>query len=145
MALRFQKKDEVDRAAKEARQTGVMVFLLVFLAVITGAGAWLSGESLASYERELGFYICCAFVTWLALPIYHEFRIRTKEIDGKASAVEDAVNASKEAHAELLERLIAIERKLDAMRSELDSRIESTITLDESTLTLRRVSDGLDS
>ena len=118
MALRFQNEhDEVDRAAKESRATGVMVFLLLILAVITGAGDWFSGESLAYYEKELAFYIGLAFVTWLAVPFYHEFRIRTKEIDGKVSVIEEALNSSREAQEELLERLIAIEKKLDAMQS----------------------------
>jgi hypothetical protein len=118
VGLRFQDgHDEVDRAAKESRATGVMVFLLLLLAVITGAVDWFSGESLASYEKELAFYIGLGFVTWLAAPFYHEFRIRTKEIDGKVSAIEEAVNSSREAHEELLERLTAIEKKLDAMQS----------------------------
>jgi len=118
VALRFQDgRDEVDRAAKESRATGVMIFLLLLLAVITGAVDWISGESLASYEKELAFYVGLAFVTWLAAPFYHEFRIRTKEIDGKVSAIEEAVKSSREAHEELLERLIAIEEKLGAMHS----------------------------
>jgi hypothetical protein len=118
VALRFQDgRDEVDRTAKESRATGVMVFLLLLLAVITGTVDWFSGESLASYEKELAFYIGLTFVTWLAAPFYYEFRIRTKEIDGKVSAIEEAVKSSREAHGELLERLTAIEKKLGAMQS----------------------------
>ncbi|MGP8259906.1 MAG: hypothetical protein ACLQM6_08140 [Acidobacteriaceae bacterium] len=135
MALRFQNRDdEVDRAAKETRATGAMVFLLVLAAVIWGAVDWFSGESLASYEKLLALLIGLGFVDWLASPYYHEFRIRTKEIDGKVSAIEKAVNASKEDQADniavtvsriewtvnvskedlakLLERLTAIEEKL---------------------------------
>ena len=119
MALRFQnERDEVDRTAKESRATGVMVFLLLLLAVITGAVEWFSGGSLASYEKELAFYIGSAFVAWLAAPFYYEFRIRTKEIDGKVSAIEEAVNSSREAHGELLERLGAIEKELRALKYE---------------------------
>ncbi len=115
VALRFQgERDEVDRAAKEERATGVTVFWLLVLAVITGAADWFSGESLASYEKELAFYIGFGFVTWLAVPFYYEFRIRTKEIDGKVSAIEEAVNSSREAQEELLKRLTAIEKKLEA-------------------------------
>lgn len=119
MALRFQDgHDEVDRAAKESRATGVMVFLLLVIAVITGAINWFSGESLASYEKELALYIGLAFVIWLAAPFYHEFRIRTKEINGKVSAIEETVNSSREAHEKLLERLTAIEEELRALKYE---------------------------
>ena len=112
MALRFQKKDDVDRAAKEERQTGATVVVLVLAAVIFGAVDWFSGGSLASYEQELAVLIGVFFVGWLVEPFYYEFRIRTKEIDGKVSGIEATVNGSKERHAELLERLTAIEEKL---------------------------------
>jgi hypothetical protein len=119
VALRFQnERDEVDGAAKESRATGVTVGLLLVVAVITGAGDWFSGQSLTSYEKELAFYIGLAFVTWLAAPFYYEFRIRTKEIDGKVSGIEEAVNSSREAHGELLERLGAIEKELRALKYE---------------------------
>lgn len=117
MALRFQEKDDVDRAAKESKATGVTVFCLLVVAAIAGATDWINGEILASYEKELVFYIGLAIVIWLAAPSYHEFRIRTKEIDGKVSAIEEALNSSSEAHEELLERFTAIEKKLDAMQS----------------------------
>jgi DNA-binding FrmR family transcriptional regulator len=59
-------------------------------------------------------------------PFYYEFRIRGKEIDGKVSAIEQAVIASKEGHAELLERLTAIEDKLNSIQRELESHIKSS-------------------
>jgi hypothetical protein len=127
VALRFQEKDDVDRVAKESRATGVTVFLLLVLAVITGAVDWFSGESLASYEKELAFYIGLAFVTWLAAPFYHEFRIRTKEIDGKVSAIEDAVNASKEDHADDIEKAVTVSRiewTVNASREDLAELLE---------------------
>jgi uncharacterized membrane protein YciS (DUF1049 family) len=114
VALRFQEKDDVDRAAKESRATGVTVFCLLVVAAIVGATDWINGESLASYEKELVFYVGLAFVIWLAAPFYHEFRIRTKEIDGKVSAIEEALNSSRRAHEELLKRLTTIEEKLGA-------------------------------
>jgi hypothetical protein len=126
MVLRFQKRDEVDRAAEETQQTRVMVFLLLLFVVITGPVAWFRGESLALYGTQLAWLIGSFFVIWWVPPFYHEFRIRTKEIDGKVSAIEETVNASKEGHAELLERLTAIEDKLDAMQKELESQIESS-------------------
>ncbi len=112
MVLRFQKKDESDRAAKEERHTGGLVVVLVLVAVIHGAFAWFSDKSLASYEVDLVWLFGFGFVYWMAAPFYYEFRIRTKEIDGKVSAIEEAVNALREGHAELLERFTAIEEKL---------------------------------
>ena len=121
MALRFQEKDDVDRAIKGESQTGCLIVILVLLAAITGAFAWFRGDGLASYEKELAFYIGCGFVIWLAAPFYYEFRIRTKEIDGKVSAIEKAVNASEEANAELLEKLTAIEHKLGELLEKVES------------------------
>jgi hypothetical protein len=126
MALRFQGNDEVDRQAKEERATGVLVFLVVLLAVISGAVDWLSGKSLASYEEELAFYIGLGFLFWFLTPFYYEFRIRTKEIGGKVSAIEEAVTSAKEDRAELLARLAAIESKLDDIQRDAGGRIEPT-------------------
>src|ERR1035437_3586570 len=123
MVLRFQERDEVDRAAEKTQMTRVMVFLLLLFVVISGPVAWFRGESLALYGTQLAWAIGSCFVIWWVAPFYPEFRIRTKEIDGKVSAIEEAVNASKEDHAELLERLTAIEDKLDAMQKELESHI----------------------
>lgn len=113
MALRFQEKDDVDRVAKESRATGVTVFCLLVLAAIAGATDWINGKSLASYEKELVFYIGLAFVIWLAAPFYHEFRIRRKEIDGKVSAIDGALSSKGEAQEELLKRLTAIEEAVN--------------------------------
>jgi hypothetical protein len=115
MGLRFQGNDEVDRHAKEERATGVLVFLVMLLAVISGAVDWFSGKSLVSYEEEIAFYIGCGLVFWFITPFYYEFRIRTKEIDGKVSAIEEGLTSAKEDRAELLERLSAIEEKLDSV------------------------------
>jgi hypothetical protein len=112
MALRFQKVDDVDRAAKEERHTAVLVIVGVLYAATDGIFAWLRSESLPSYGKNLAGLIAFGFVYWLAAPFYYEFRIRTKEIDGKVSAIEQAVTASREGQAELLERLNLIEGKL---------------------------------
>jgi len=112
MALRFQKEDDSDRAAREERHTWGLAFLLAIYAIMDGIAAFFRGESLASYAKNLAWLIAAALVYWFAAPFYHEFRIRTKEIDGKVSAIEDAVNETKESHEELLERLAAIEERL---------------------------------
>jgi F0F1-type ATP synthase membrane subunit b/b' len=101
-----------------------LVFLVVLLAVICAAVDWISGKSLASYEEELAFYIGLGFLFWFLTPFYYEFQIRTKEIDGKVSAIEEAVTSAKEDRAELLERLVAIEAKLDDIQRDAGGRIE---------------------
>ncbi len=112
MALRFQKEDEVDRAVKEERHTGAVVFVVVFFAVIHGAYAWFRGESLESYEKDLAWWIGFGFVYWIVVPFYYEFRFRTKEIDGKVSAIEEAVKTSEARLTKMMEKLTAIERAL---------------------------------
>ena len=119
MALRFQEWDEVDRTARGGRPSLILLFALV--AAITGVVAWLSGKSLYSYERDIAVGAACLWAAWLLVPIYEEFRARTKEIDGKVSAVEKAVTASKENHAELLEKLTAIEERLEALSEKVEN------------------------
>src|SRR5271170_2743940 len=109
MGLRFQGNDEVDRQAREERATWVWVFLIALLGAVSGAVDWFTGKSLASYKEELGFYIVFGFLSWLFSPFYYEFRIRSKEIDGKVSAIEKAVASAEEGRVELLERLAVIE------------------------------------
>lgn len=116
MALRFQEKDDCDHAAKGERETWGLLTTLVLIAAIDGAFTWFRGESLASYGKNLAWLIGICFVSWIVIPFYHEFRFRTKETYGKVSAIEDALNAAKEDRAELLERLAAIEDKIDTMQ-----------------------------
>lgn len=117
MTLRFQDKhDAVDRAAKEERATGVLVFMVVVLAAISGAVHWFSGKSLASYEEELAFYIGLGFLFWFLAPFYYEFRIRTKEIYGTVIENEKAISAVRKDQKELLERLNAIEEEMRSLR-----------------------------
>ena len=89
MALRFQdERDEFDRAAKEERATPVLIFLFVLIAAIHGLFAWLRGESVASYVKDLAWLLAFGIAYWMLAPFYYEFRFRTKEIDGKVSAIE---------------------------------------------------------
>jgi hypothetical protein len=131
MSLRFQKEDEVDREIKERRRADAAPALLVWSAILVcymaGAGLydWLNEKSLKSYGQEIGwpltFVFLMVFARWFLSPIYNEFRARTKEIDGKVSAVEKAVTASKENHAELLEKLTAIEERLEALSEKVEN------------------------
>lgn len=118
MVLRFQKEkdDEIDRAAKEERAMPVVIFLLLLFAAILGVFAWFQGKSLTSYAEDLVWLYGFGIAYWLLSPFYFEFRIRAKEIDGKVSAIEKTVAALKGDRAELLERLSAIEGKLDLIR-----------------------------
>ena len=113
MALRFQQKDDIDSAAREQRATPITLMMFAVIAAIAGVNAWISGRSLLSYEQELGWLAGCFIVYWFLTPLYYEFRIRTKEIDGKVSAIEGALKESKKSHAELLEKVNAIAKRLE--------------------------------
>ncbi len=126
MALRFQAKDDCDLAAMEKGGTAELVIFLVILAVIDGIYAFFRSESLASYGKSLAWPFGFGFVLWMVIPVYYEFRFRAKETYGKVSAIEDALIDAKDGHVELLERLAAIEDKLDAIQRELLSRGEAT-------------------
>jgi hypothetical protein len=122
VALRFQEKDEIDSDVEKKKReslrfggciSGVM---FIFYAVGMGLFDFFADKTLTMYKQEIGgflaFLLAVAFAELILSPLYEEFRFRTKEIDGKVSAIEEAVNASKGGHAELLERLTAIEEKL---------------------------------
>lgn len=115
MFLRFQKEDDVDREVKEENRRTVPWMILFYIGLVAGAfglSDWLRSELPTSLWEELGGLFAIGFVCWLVVPVYEEFRIRTKEIYGKVSAIEADVIAAKEIHAELLEKLIAVEEKL---------------------------------
>lgn len=119
MALRFQHKgNELDRATNEDASFLFWVFMIVAVVVAAAFGvhAWLSDESFQSYGKDASAIFVAALVVCLLFSLYSEFRTRTNEIYGMVSAIEKALNASKEGHAELLERLTAVEDKLDAMQ-----------------------------
>jgi hypothetical protein len=135
MSLRFQKEDEVDEEVKHGRRTTLweIVAFVLLVAALEGVSTWLHGDSVASYAKELGWLCAIGFLCWLVSPIYQEFRIRTKEIHGKVSAIEAAVNADAEQHAESLEpfdasevmdKLTTIEGKLDAAETQLDFEVK---------------------
>jgi len=118
MALRFQKDDEVDRAAKEAAHPGVLVFVLAVFALVDGLFSWLRGESFASYGKNLAEFTAFGFAYWIVAPFYYEFRLRTEEVDGKVSAIEGAVKKIQEGQTELFERLRSVEEKLGAIQDQ---------------------------
>jgi hypothetical protein len=76
MALRFQEKDDCDQAAKEKRETGGLLIVVVLIAVIDGISALLRGEGLASYGKNLAWLVGIGFVLWMVAPFYYEFRFR---------------------------------------------------------------------
>jgi len=116
-------KDEIDKEVEEKKRASLMIdglivgpIVVVCYSVVFGLFDWFTGKILKLYGQEIGgmlaVLLVAAFAGWILFPLYDEFRFRTKEIDGKVSAIEEAVNESKEGHAELLERLTAIEEKL---------------------------------
>lgn len=118
MLLRFQEDDEADRetAKKRTRALYFIAFFLILYLAVCGLGDWLAGQSLKSFAEAFGGLIVICCLGGLIYPVYHEFRIRTKEIDGKISAIESAIYESKERNTELLKRLTAIENRLDEIR-----------------------------
>ncbi len=119
MFLRFQKEDDVDREVKEENRRTVPWMVLFYIGLVAGVfglSDWLRSELPRSLWEELAGLFAIGFVCWLVVPVYEEFRIRTKEIYGKVSAIEEAVFNLKESHAELLEKLTAVEERLAEIR-----------------------------
>ena len=94
----------------------MIVGILVLATVWYGLDDWSHGGSLQKFAIELGGLIVVCWIGWVAYPIYLEFRLRTKEIDGKISATEAAMNETNERYLELLHRLNAIESRLDEIQ-----------------------------
>jgi hypothetical protein len=129
MMLRYQNKDEVDQEVEAQTRSSAAFWLImgVLFAVLAGVWVlvkWLLGHPLSSHEvaivviGSLSVPIISLAGEYMIAPVYKEFRIRTKEIDGKLSAVESVINESKERNSELLERLAAIENRLDEIQNE---------------------------
>jgi hypothetical protein len=141
VALRFQSADDVDSKVKEeARRASLIggVLLILYLAG-TGIVAFISGESLETYGKDHFSTIGLAFAVWFCVPYYQEFRIRTKEIDGKVSALEETIIARKEREFELLEMLHAIDGKLD----DLSDKLQSVSAADHVTYSRAGIRQGL--
>lgn len=135
MALRFQKKDDVDREVSERRRDplwGIVIGGALYLSIraLLGWIGWGKGESLKSYGEDVVWLIAIGFLFWLVSPLYYEFRIRTKEIDGKVSAIEAAVNTHREGQRsetepfnanKVMEKLAAIEERLNELSEKLEN------------------------
>ena len=92
MALPFENEDDVDRQLKKERMSfvGEIVAFLSF-AGLFGLMDWLFREPLKRYEETLAFLIAAALAHRYVSPLYYEFRYRTKEINGRLSAIEDSL------------------------------------------------------
>jgi hypothetical protein len=111
MTLRFQKQDEIDWEVKRKEGASIWLIcgigLLLYLASkVLPYGFW------RPYAGPIAFLLMLWFLSRMVFHVYHEFRSRIKEIDGKVSAIEVAVIASKKDHAELLEKLHGIDERL---------------------------------
>ncbi len=127
MSLRFQEKDEVDREVEDNKRSGVAFWLIIVIpfAALVCIGAlveWLLGHRSSSHEAVIGLVVLvaslapCIVGEYLIAPVYKEFRTRTKEIDGKVSAIESSMNESIRLQKELLEKLTAIGNRLDEVQ-----------------------------
>lgn len=126
VALRFQNKgDDVDREVEESKPGLGCLFLGV---VLIGAFWFAWDVFIRGDQIDFAFRIDamgCALIIFLGfilerrvIPKYREFRIRIKEILGTVTEIEETVTALKADRSELLERLSAIEEKLDLIRED---------------------------
>jgi DNA-binding FrmR family transcriptional regulator len=120
MSLRFQDYDEIDREVKAEKRRSGLLFVLFFclIAAAVGLHDWLHGDSLKSHEGDLGWLVAALFVVWLVGPLFFELSKRLKEIDGKVSVTESAINESVH-DKEILNRIYAIEGSLNEIHDEL--------------------------
>jgi hypothetical protein len=89
MALRFKKVDDSDIAAKRERHPWLLLIGLAFLAVVYIVDDSVNGNSVG---KDLAWIAVFGVLWWYVAPLYYEFHFRTKEIDGKVSAIEDATH-----------------------------------------------------
>ncbi len=92
-----------------------IIAILVLFAVVGGLVFWLRGV-FRGYEYYLGWLIALFFIVQVVGPFIFELRARLKEINGVVSVIESKLNESKDRNTELLERLTAIENRLDEIR-----------------------------
>jgi hypothetical protein len=123
VALRFQDKgDDIDREVKQSRPGFGCALLLaiVFGAFFFACDVFISGKSIADASRRLGeFAVVVAAVLaleWFVTPKYQEFRVRSKEILGTVTEIEEAVSEIREDQEKLLERLRAVEEELRSLK-----------------------------
>ena len=119
----------MDEEVKENRKSeGITLavlygFSFVVIAIIAGIFDWLTGRDDKSVRAGSRIYFHATLALpvigqMVLIPLYNEFRLRSKEIDGKVSAIESALNSSKKDHAEIIERLAAIEETLDKIKTQ---------------------------
>jgi TPR repeat protein len=123
MALRFQQTDEVDREVTEKQRATSFWWIIGVGLLLYLASKVLPSEFARPIVELIAVLYALWFLSWMVSPVYHEFRSRTKEINGKVSAIEAAANASKEDHVELLEKLTAIEKQTDSKTKQISKRL----------------------
>ena len=143
MTLRYEGQDNAERAGEVSHEKfGCFLLLVIVLGVAAKGLCWLSGGCSASHENLLSWIIGIC-VAWSAYGFVQmrieEINTRTKEIHGKVSAIETAVNESKVRDAELMEKLM---EKLAAVEDGVEEKLAATgDRLDEN---LAAIEDRLD-
>lgn len=124
MTLRFQKADEIDREVNEERKINrwMIPSLLAFIVAVFGIGDWLRGDSRSFWEKVAGA-IAFGWLWLLISPVYQEFRIRTKEIYGKVSAVEEKLDEMQN----------MLEQRIDELHQKIENKLESDHDVDVET------------
>ena len=119
MSYQFQEEDDIDREFEKNRRTNLWIVLIyfVFFSAIWGLIDWLQGQSIKSFLEDIGVLFAIVIVLWLVIPIFEKFKIRTKVIYGKVTAIEDAMDESEERDTELLKMLTVIENRLDEIQN----------------------------
>ena len=127
MTLRYEGQDNAERAGEVSQEKfGCFLLLVIVLGVAAKGLCWLSGGCSASHENLLNWIIGIC-VAWSAYGFVQmsieEINTRTKEIHGKVSAIETAMNESKVRDAELIESLM---EKLTAIEERLEEKLAAT-------------------
>ena len=118
MGLRFQgKNSDMERAVK-AERIGLIVLLLVLIAGLMAVTSRVKGESLRVYEEAIGIEFVCFAVLWFVWPPCYEILAWAREIHGIVTGIEKSVDAVREDHRVLLERLNSFEKELHSMMGE---------------------------
>jgi hypothetical protein len=128
MALRFIDKDDADREVTRTIRTSFsklwwqaccLSIYSVVVIVVPHYFVKLSQSGECFIVGSIAFLWMLWLVPRMCFPYYQEFRLRTKDLDGKVSAIEAAVSASAEQQEEVISKLTEIENTLNLVLRKL--------------------------